>query len=181
MLRNKDVEPYIRFSGCSSAAAAAYLRHSVMRARLPRLQAVCSGVSPNLFLAFTLILARGLAVVEEEEEDGAWFVPLADRPLPEDFCWSSLTLSQLLAEGGGVPTFDPWSETSTSTLTKFTIRSLPKIKKQRWSRGDLQPRFVTVPCYFILIPLAKIRYFLEGLCSSKHEPYVLVLFFYYVR
>jgi hypothetical protein len=99
---------------------------------------VCSGVSPNLFLAFTLILARGLAVVEEEE-DRAWFVPLAERPLPEDFCWSSLPLSQMVAEGGGVPTFDPWSETSTSTLTKFTIRSLTKFKKQRWSR-DVQFR-----------------------------------------
>jgi hypothetical protein len=121
---NKDVEHDIRFP-----AAAAYLRHSVMRARLPRLQAVCSGVSPNLFLAFTLILARGLAAVEEEE-DVAWLVPLADRPPREDFRWSSLTLSQLLAEEGGVPTFDPWSETSTSTLTKFTIRSLTKFKNR---------------------------------------------------
>jgi hypothetical protein len=138
ILRNKDIEHDFWFSVCSSAAAA-YLRHSVMRARLPRLQAVCSGVSPNLFLAFTLILARGLAAVEQEE-DGGWFVPLAERPPPEDFRWSSLALSQLLAEEGGVPAFDPWSETSTSTLTKFTIRSLTKIKKQRWSKVDVQLR-----------------------------------------
>jgi hypothetical protein len=132
---------------------------------------VCSGVSPNLFLAFTLILARGLAAVEQED-DGTWLAPPADRPLPEDFRWFSLALSQLVAEGGDVPTFDPWSETSTSTLTKFTIRSLTKIKN----------RDCHETCsfdYFILMPLAIIGYFFERLmqASSKQESYVLFFLF----